>query len=195
VAAAYAELGRGGLVTGATGNVSAAGDGIVAITPTGGRPGLTADEVAVVRLVDGAHLGGGATSSELPTHLGLLRAGALAVVHSHAPHATTFGLIADRLPVILAEQVIDLGGGTRVVPYQGTGTQEMASALAERQAAGERGAIVRNHGPVTWGATLERALAATYALEEAARAWLLARAAGAEPMRLPDAEIERLRAR
>ena len=146
-----------------------------------------------MRLADGVHIGGGAPSSELPTHLALLRGGAGAVVHSHAPHATALGLIADRLPVILAEQAVDLGGGTRVVPYHGTGTVEMADVLAERQAAGDRGAIIRNHGPVTWGPTLERALAATYALEEAARAWLLARAAGAEPMRLPDAEIERLR--
>ena len=52
---------------------------------------------------------------------------------------------------------------------------------------------LRNHGPFAWGPTLERALASAYALEEAARAWLLARATGAEPLRLPPAEAERLR--
>ena len=101
--------------------------------------------------------------------------------------------MADQLPLILAEQAIDICGPTRVLPYVGTGTEAMAVALAAVQATGVRAAIIRNHGAVTWGPTLERALAATYALEEAARVWLLARGAGAEPLRLPPDEADRLR--
>ena len=52
VARAYAELDAAGLGSGATGNVSAVDHaaGVAAITPRGGKPGLSSSEVALVAL-------------------------------------------------------------------------------------------------------------------------------------------------
>jgi L-fuculose-phosphate aldolase len=194
VARAYAELDAAGLGSGATGNVSAVDRpaGVVAITPRGGRPGLSSADVALVDL-DGTRIHAGEPSSELATHLTLARAGAGAVAHAHAPYAIALSLIADELPLVVAVQAAYCGGAVPVVPYVPTGTQEMAEAVSAVQASGARAVIIRSHGPVTWGSTLELALSGLYAVEEAARAWLLARAAGGEPARLPPAELHRLR--
>jgi ribulose-5-phosphate 4-epimerase/fuculose-1-phosphate aldolase len=81
-----------------------------------------------------------------------------------------------------------------VIPYVPTGTDEMADAVAAVQETGVNAVVIRSHGPVTWGPTLERALSGLYAVEEAARAYLLARTAGGEPALLPPAELARLRA-
>jgi ribulose-5-phosphate 4-epimerase/fuculose-1-phosphate aldolase len=51
--------------------------------------------------------------------------------------------------------------------------------------------IVRNHGPVCLGRSLGEAERCAFAVEEAARAYALARAHG-EPALLPEAELERL---
>jgi L-fuculose-phosphate aldolase len=143
--------------------------------------------------LDGSRLDGPEPSSELPTHLALLRGGAAAVAHAHEPHAVALSLIADELPVVVAVQAAYCGGSVPVIPYVPTGTPEMADAVAAVQPSGVRAVIIRNHGPVTWGPTLELALAGLYAVEEAARAYLWARAAGGEPARLPPAELQRLR--
>jgi L-fuculose-phosphate aldolase len=194
VARAYAELDAAGLGSGATGNVSAAdaAAGVAAITPRGGKPGLSSAEVALVTL-DGSRLEGPEPSSELATHLALLRGGAGAVAHAHEPHAVALSLIADELPTVVAVQAAYCGGAIPVIPYVPTGTREMADAVAAVQPSGLRAVIIRNHGPVTWAPTLDLALAALYAVEEAARAYLWARAAGGEPARLPAPEVERLR--
>jgi ribulose-5-phosphate 4-epimerase/fuculose-1-phosphate aldolase len=194
VARAYAELDAAGLGSGATGNVSAldAAAGVAAITPAGGRPGLSFADVSLVDL-DGTLLAGGRPSSELATHLALLRGGAGAVAHAHAPYAVAASLIVDELPVVVAVQAHYCGGPVPVIAYVPTGTQEMADAVSAVQPSGLRAVIIRSHGPVTWAPTLELALAGLYAVEEAARAYVLARSTGAEPALLPPAELARLR--
>ena len=106
VAEAYRSLSTTGLVAGAEGSVSVAErmTGVALVTALGLMAAeATADGVATVSLDDGRQLDGPLPTSELPTHLALLRAGHGAVVHAHAPHATALGLIADRIPPVLAE--------------------------------------------------------------------------------------------
>src|SRR6185436_16138692 len=120
VAAAYASLGDAGIVLGAEGNASVAdrSSGIALVTGTGLHAReSTADGIAEVGLADGAHRSGPEPTSELPSHLALLRAGHGAVVHTHAPHATAVGLVRDEVPLVMAEQAVRAGGGAPVVPY------------------------------------------------------------------------------
>jgi ribulose-5-phosphate 4-epimerase/fuculose-1-phosphate aldolase len=154
----------------------------------------TPEGIATVRLDDGGHVSGPVASSELPTHLALLRAGHGAVVHAHVPHATALGLVADRVPLVLAELAVRAGGAVPVIPYVPAGTAEMGEAVREALAASDVLAVViRNHGVVAAGTNVTSALFALTATEEAARVALLARLVG-EPPELEGPEVDRLRA-
>jgi L-ribulose-5-phosphate 4-epimerase len=183
-----------GLVHGTSGNVSARdpGSGLVAVSPTS-MPYATmgAADVSVVDR-EGRLVEGGVPSVELPMHLAILagRPEVGAIVHTHSPYATALGLVVDEIPVVLAETAAAAGGPVPVVPYAPTGERAMGEAVLS---AGDGwAAIVRNHGPVCLGRDLREALRCAFAVEEAARAFALARPFG-EPAPLPAGELERLR--
>jgi len=158
VAAAARKLAAGALVIGTAGNVSLAVDGHVAVTGTGVvLADCGPEDVTVVdrdgRVVDGRF----APTSELGLHLAVYAGSAVgAVVHTHAPFATAVACVLDRLPVLHYQQLL-LGGELRVAPYATFGTPELAAfvteALTERQ-----GALMANHGAVTTGSTLAKAV-------------------------------------
>ena len=195
VAAAYASLGDAGIVLGAEGNASVAdrSSGIALVTGTGLHAReSTADGIAEVGLADGAHRSGPEPTSELPSHLALLRAGHGAVVHTHAPHATAVGLVRDEVPLVMAEQAVRAGSGAPVVPYVTPGSEEMALSLQAALRGPVRAVVIRNHGLFTVGPDVISALAATLATEEAARVYLLARGIG-EPATVPGHAVATLR--
>jgi L-fuculose-phosphate aldolase len=195
VAETYRSLAVHGLVLGNAGNVSVAerGSGLALITGAGlAAAEAAAEGVAAVSLADGSHRGGPAASSELPTHLVLLRAGHAAVVHSQPPHVTALGLVADEIPAVLADQAALVGGAAPVIGFAPPGTPELGHALLDALGAARRAVVIRHEGLVTVGPDLAVALAATYAVEAGARAYLLARGLGAPPA-LPEAEVAALR--
>jgi L-ribulose-5-phosphate 4-epimerase len=186
-------LERAGLVHGTSGNVSArdAETGLVAVSASSiPYDRMGAHDVCVVD-AGGSVLEGGPPSVELPMHLALYagRPEVGAVVHTHSPHATALGTVVDEIPVILAEQAAAVGGPVPVVPYAPTGERAMGEAVLS---AGDAWAvIVRSHGPVCLGRSLDEALRCALAVEEAAQVFALARVHG-QPARLADEEIERL---
>jgi ribulose-5-phosphate 4-epimerase/fuculose-1-phosphate aldolase len=198
VAAAYRSLAASGLVLGAEGNVSVAehSTSVALVTATGLAAAEASPEaIAVVALGDGRHLQGPLPSSELPTHLALLRAGHGAVVHAHPPHATALGLRWGRVPLVLAELAVRVGGAVPVIPYVPAGSEAMGVAVRDAlQAAAVQALVIRQHGVVAVGPSITSALWALTATEEAARVALLA---GGDVAALPEieaAEAARLRA-
>ena len=148
------------LVRGTEGNASARAGELVAVSPTG-LPYATMrpEEVALVTL-EGELVEGRAPSVELPMHLAVLiaRPDVGSVVHTHSPCATA------RPSVPVAEGV--------------SGTAELGAAVVA--AAGNGHAVVmRDHGPVCFGADLAEALERALALEAAARRYK----SGNEPSR------------
>ena len=190
---ALRRLEAAGLVTGTSGNVSARdpNTGLIAVSPTSiSYDRMQPQDVSVVDQ-EGELQEGRAPSTELPMHLAIQtgRPEAAAVVHTHSPFATALGLVLDELPVVLAEQAAAVGGPVPVVPYAPTGERAMGEAVL---GAGDAWAvIVRNHGPVCLGRSLAQAVRCAFAVEEAARAYVLARELG-EPALLPDGELTRL---
>jgi L-ribulose-5-phosphate 4-epimerase len=182
-----------GLVTGTSGNVSARDPqtGLIAVSPTSvAYDRMQPPDVSIVDQ-EGELLEGRTPSTELPMHLAIQmgRPEAAAVVHTHSPVATALGLVLDEIPVVLAEQAAAVGGPVPVVAYAPTGERAMGEAVL---AAGDAWAvIVRNHGPVCLGRSLPEALRCAFAVEEAARAYALARQLG-EPALLPEDELVRL---
>ncbi|CAM5252691.1 class II aldolase/adducin family protein [Streptomyces fumanus] len=163
-----------GLVVGTSGNVSVRVGDVVLVTPSGvPYDRLTPGDVTGVGLDGRQVLGSLVPTSELPLHLALhRRTGARAVVHTHAVHATAVSTLVDELPPI-HYMTAALGGPVRVAPYAAYGTEELAAHML-RALDGRSGCLLRNHGTVTFGATLDQAYDRTAQLEWMCRLWLTA---------------------
>ncbi len=163
-----------GLVVGTSGNVSARVGDVVLVTPSGiPFDRLGPDDLVGVDLDGRPVLGEAVPTSELPMHLAVYRAtDAAAIVHTHAVHATAVSTLVTEVPTI-HYMAAALGGPVRVAPYALYGTDELAAhvlaALADRT-----GCLLRNHGTLTYGATLEQAYDRTAQLEWMCRVWLTA---------------------
>ncbi|MFJ2301881.1 class II aldolase/adducin family protein [Streptomyces sp. NPDC087787] len=163
-----------GLVVGTSGNVSVRVGDTVLVTPSGiPYDRLTDDDVTGVGLDGRQVLGTLVPTSELPMHLAVYRStDAGAVVHTHAVHATAVSTLVTELPLIHYMSGA-LGGPVRVAPYATYGTEELAGNML-RALAGRTGCLLRNHGTVTYGATLDQAYDRTAQLEWMCRVWLAA---------------------
>ena len=142
-------MAAGGLVQGTEGNASARAGELIAVSPSSlPYETLQAEDVCLV-MPDGLLVEGPAPSVELPMHLAVYaaRPDVGAVVHTHSPRAT-----ADP-PAPVAEGL--------------SGTLELGAAVAA--AAGDGHAVVmRDHGPVCFGASLAEALERAFELERRA---------------------------
>ncbi|MEV6780345.1 class II aldolase/adducin family protein [Streptomyces syringium] len=163
-----------GLVVGTSGNVSARVGDVVLVTPSGVPYDRLGPDDAVGVDLDGRRVLGGLTpTSELPMHLAVYRAtDARAIVHTHAVHATAVSTLVDELPLV-HYMAAALGGPVRVAPYALYGTEELAGHLLAALD-GRTGALLRNHGTVTYGSTLDQAYDRTAQLEWMCRLWLTA---------------------
>ncbi|WP_371672378.1 class II aldolase/adducin family protein [Streptomyces sp. NBC_00289] len=162
------------LVVGTSGNVSVRVGDTVLVTPTGvPYDRLTPDDVVGVDLDGRQVLGSLLPTSELPMHLAVYTTtDARAVVHTHAVHATAVSTLVTELPTI-HYMAAALGGPVRVAPYATYGTAELAENML-RALADRSGCLLRNHGTITHGATLDQAYDRTAQLEWMCRLWLTA---------------------
>ena len=186
-----------GLVHGAQGNVSAQDreTGLVAITPSAvDKACLTVDDVTIVDPHGKVIEGRWKPTSETPMHTIFYRErqGVGAVVHSHAPFATAYGLQSGPLPVVLIEAAGCLGGQVAVAPYRRPGTDDVARIALETADEGVA-VILANHGLLTVGDNLERAYEASLAVETTCRLVLLVRSMGIQPQELDLAEVAAIR--
>jgi L-fuculose-phosphate aldolase len=178
-----------GLVIGTAGNVSVrASDDRVVVSPTGCvLADVAPEEMSVVALSDGQAVEG-APTSELGLHLGVYRAmdWTGAVVHTHSPMATAVGCVLDELPPI-HYGMLALGGAVRVAPYATFGSDELhRHVLAALE--GHTAALMRNHGTLNCGASLDAALDGALLLEWACSLYWHASQLG-EPAVLTDEQL------
>jgi L-fuculose-phosphate aldolase len=109
------------------------------------------------------------------------------VVHAHSPYATALACL--RLAIPSFHYMVAKAGGTniRCAAYATFGT----NALARHMLAaieGRRAALLANHGMISFGANLEKALLLAVEVEALAMQYWLARMAG-PPKLLPAAEM------
>ncbi|WP_171167921.1 class II aldolase/adducin family protein [Streptomyces sp. I05A-00742] len=176
-----------GLVVGTSGNVSARVGDMILVTPSGVPYDRLGPEEIVAVDLDGRRLHGSlAPTSELPLHLAVYRAtDAAAIVHTHAVHATAVSTLVTELPPI-HYMTAALGGPVRVAPYALYGSDELARhALTALD--GRTGCLLRNHGTLTHGATLDQAYDRTAQLEWMCHVWLAASGAAGRSPSLLDA--------
>ena len=150
------------------------------------------DDLCTVDLTGKQLSGKRPRTSEILLHLEVYRNDpqVKAVVHCHPPHATAFGMAGVDVPTcVLPEAEVFLG----VVPtaeYETPGGEAFAQTV--RPFVGKANTVVlRNHGTVSWGSTVERAYWLTETLDAYCRMLLIAQQLG-HVQRLPPGKVEEL---
>ena len=186
-----------GINRGKSGNVSARWrdgdfDGYL-ITPTGLPYGETEAEDIVAMPMEGAADAARGTrlpSSEWRFHRDIYRARpeANAIVHAHAPFATSLACLHRGIPAFHYMVAVAGGNDIRCAPYATFGTQAL-SDHATAALEGRRACLLANHGMIAVGATLAAALALAVEVETLAEVYWRALQIGA-PVLLSDAEMQ-----
>ena len=172
VLAASKELNDHGLVEGSSGNLSARiDDRHVCMTPSSiPYDEMVLDDLVVVDLDGNVALGDKGPTSEKALHLACYRRypEVGGVIHSHAVYATMFAVAREPIPAAIEEVAVYIGGDVPVCEYTMTGTDELGEEVASKL--GDRAAVlVANHGMVTVGPTLDKALHAARLVERTAQ--------------------------
>ena len=183
-----------GINRGKSGNVSARWrrdrfDGFL-VTPTGLPYAQTGPEDVVAVTLDGEALGSRLPSSEWRFHRDIYRAraDANAVVHTHAPFATTLACLHRGIPAFHYMVAVAGGRDIRCAPYATFGTQEL-SDHAVRALEDRRACLLSHHGMIAVGASLESALELAIEVETLAEMYWRALQIG-EPVLLSDREMD-----
>ena len=185
-----------GYSVGSAGNISVRVDHGFLITPTNSCLGRL-DPARLSKLGAAFQpISGDPPSKEVFMHRAVYaaRPDAGAVVHLHSTMATAVACLPDvdaanPIPPLTPYFVMRVGRTMPVIPYFRPGDPAMETAIhAAAQTA--RAMLLANHGPVVSGRTLTDAVYAAEELEEAAKLFLLLRAA--TPRRLSPAQVEDL---
>ena len=183
-----------GINRGKSGNVSArlrcdGFDGFL-VTPTGLPYEETELPDIVPMTLDGDARGSRLPSSEWRFHRDIYRARpeVNAVVHTHAPFATSLACLHRGIPAFHYMVAVAGGKDIRCAPYATFGTQQLSDhaveALEQRTAC-----LLANHGMIAVGASPASALALAVEVETLAEMYWRALQLG-EPVVLSDAEMQ-----
>lgn len=175
------ELVRLGLVIYTWGNVSAidTDSKLIVIKPSGlSYETMKAEDMTVVDLCGNTVEGQYHPSSDLPTHLELYKEFDIgAVVHTHSKWATIWSQAAMSIPLLGTTHADSFFGDIPVTraltdnEIAGEYEKETGNAIVELfktahiDSKNVQGVLVRNHGPFTWGDTVEKAVENAAVLE------------------------------
>lgn len=149
-----------GYVDGNGGNITVrVGDNLVLCTPTLISKGfMTPDDICMVDMDGNQVAGTRPRTSEVNTHLGIMKAEpkARSCVHAHPVYATAFAVAGVVPPSCLIPEPEVFLGEIGFASYQTPGTPENAKevgALAKRH----QSILMQNHGVICWGNDVEDA--------------------------------------
>ena len=183
-----------GINCGKSGNVSARWrtegfDGFL-VTPTGLPYDETGPDDVVAMTVDGEVRGARLPSSEWRFHRDIYRARpeVNAIVHTHAPFATTLACHSRGIPAFHYMVAAAGGRDIRCAPYATFGTQALSDHVTAALD-GRRACLLAHHGMIAVGPSLQGALALAVEVETLAGIYLRSLVIG-EPPVLSDAEMD-----
>jgi ribulose-5-phosphate 4-epimerase/fuculose-1-phosphate aldolase len=179
-----------GYAVGSAGNISAAVDDGILITPTNSCLGFI--DPARIAKIDrsGRHVSGDPPSKEVFLHQAFYetRLGTGAVVHLHSTYATALSCLADTDPddaiPPLTPYVVMRVGRVKLLPYARPGDPALGAMIRDLNGA-HAAVLLANHGPAVAAKDLESAVYASEELEETAKLVLLLRG---QKVRLLDAD-------
>jgi len=177
------------LMAGTSGNMSiyCPATGRMAITPSSYDYSIMEEQDIVVIDLDGNVLDGcHKPSSEWKMHAEIYKhlPQVGAIVHTHSPYATSFAVNHQEIPVVLIEMVPFLKGKLEVSPYAAQGSAQVglnAVPILERKNA----CLMANHGVVAVGETIASAYINAVYVEDTAKIYHMALAAGT-PVVIPE---------
>lgn len=130
------------------------------ITPTFNQyETMTKDDVVHLKF-NGTQLSKGKhASTEYRLHVAIYKVRPMAqcVIHSHSPYATMFSVAREKIPVLLEEMVILLGGEVNVSEFGIAHTDDIGEN-AIKALGTTNAALLANHGVLVCGRTVEHAV-------------------------------------
>lgn len=162
-----------GLVIGNSGNISARipGTNSLMIKPSGvSLESLKPEELVIVDLQGNKIKGELAVSKETPMHTAIYRTreDVQAVIHTHPPTATAFGIAKTEILPLQIEMFIQFPDGVPIIPFEAPGSKALAKRI-QKKIADYNAVILEHHGIVTVGSTIEAACNLNLMVEEAAK--------------------------
>lgn len=186
-----------GFSVGSAGNISAAVEDGILMTPTNSCLGFL-DPARISKLGhDGRLISGDKPSKEIFLHRAFYetRKQAGAVVHLHSTYATALSCISDTNPddciPPLTPYVVMRVGQVKLVPYVRPGDEKAGDLIRELGGA-YAAVLLANHGPVVTGKDIESAVYAAEELEETAKLLVMLR--GLPTRMLSNDNVEELKA-
>lgn len=147
-----------GLVVSHDGNISARlDDGLIIVTPTLTNKGrMKETDMVIVDLAGNVIKGSAKPSSELKMHLEVYkrRADIRGVVHAHPVYACVFAVLGRAVDMKYMPEAIKTLGSIPVAKYAEPGTQGIPDSIAPF-VQDHNGALLANHGAITWAKDLE----------------------------------------
>jgi L-fuculose-phosphate aldolase len=163
-----------GLIVGTWGNVSIRIDkSTMVVTPTGlSYDNMTPADIPVVSIDDGSYTGP-KPSAEAKLHRAVYndRPKVGAVIHTHAPNASTVAAAQRELPPVIEDMAQVVGPSVRVAPQALTGTKKMIRG-AIKGMKGRNAVLLANHGAICVGRGIDEAYTCCLALEKACKAFI-----------------------
>lgn len=186
-----------GFTVGSSGNISAAVDDGLLMTPTNSCLGFL-DPARISKLDrSGRHVSGDKPSKEVFLHQAFYdtRPGTGAVVHLHSTYATAVSCLADIDPEDcippLTPYVVMRVGKVKLLPYIKPGDPGMGTMIRDLKGS-HACVLLANHGPVVAAKNLESAVYASEELEETAKLVMIMR--GQRARMLTEANVAELNA-
>jgi|WetSurMetagenome_2_1015567.scaffolds.fasta_scaffold573772_1 L-ribulose-5-phosphate 4-epimerase len=185
------EHGYFGSLRGTGGNVSVRIDDkdMMAVTPSSVKyHEITPDDICIVDLSCSVVEGSRVPSVEVGMHATVYRErpDVNAVVHTHQIYGSIFALLNKPIPALFDEVAFALGEIVEVVPYAVSGSAELAVNVASKLNNNANAYIIQNHGIITLGKNMDKALLAAELLEKVAHIYYMALSTGMPITALPD---------
>jgi glutamate-1-semialdehyde 2,1-aminomutase len=169
------------------------GEKILAITPSGRSYfSLDLSDICIIDFDHNPIEGSLAPSIEAGMHIGVYRnrPDVNAVIHTHQPFASTLSIINKPIPALFDEITLEIGHVVDIVPYAFSGSSELVANVTGKLGNACHCYLVQNHGALSLGADMPRAMRNSELLETVARIYFQALATGEDIQKLPPSAIE-----
>jgi L-ribulose-5-phosphate 4-epimerase len=183
----------GQLSSGGNISVRVPGEKIVAITPSGRSYfSLNPDDICVIDLDLNPIEGSLPPSIEAAMHVGVYqhRPDVNAVIHTHQPFASALAIINKPIPALFDEITVEIGHEVDIIPYSFSGSPELVNNVTGKLGNACHCYLMQNHGALSLGADMQRAMRNSELLENVAQMFHHALATGAEIQTLPPSALD-----